>query len=71
MAASHSAFQRRASTRRALRHGRGSKQRLKRITMRGHSSTAFWIFVVGILLILFVAVPWFATHPTRHEHHAK
>jgi hypothetical protein len=36
--------------------------------MRGNASVAFWIFVVGILFILFAAVPWFATHPPPHHH---
>ena len=59
---------RRSSVRRAARYDRGSKQRLSRIRMRGNSSLAFWVFVVGILLILFVAVPWFATHrPHQHQ----
>jgi hypothetical protein len=36
--------------------------------MRGNASLAFWIFVVGLLLILFVAVPWFATRtPQQHQ----
>jgi hypothetical protein len=57
-----------SSARRAARYDRGSKQRLRRIRIRGNSSLAFWIFVVGILLILFGAVPWFASHaPQQHE----
>jgi hypothetical protein len=57
-----------ANRRRAARYDHGSKRRIRRIRIRGNSSLAFWIFVVGLLLILFVAVPWFATHtPERHH----
>jgi hypothetical protein len=56
-----------SSARRAARYDRGSKQRVRRIRIRGNSSLAFWIFVVGILLILFVAVPWFASHAPPHQ----
>jgi hypothetical protein len=52
-----------SSARRAARYDRGSKQRLERIRLRGNASLAFWVFVVGILLILLVGVPWFARHP--------
>jgi hypothetical protein len=29
-------------------------------------SLEFWIFVIGLVLILSIAVPWFATHPPQH-----
>jgi hypothetical protein len=65
------AYPRRSGTFRAARYDRGSKQRLGRIRMRSHSSLAFWIFVIGILIILFIAVPWFATQSPRPQHHAE
>ena len=36
---------------------RGSKKRLKRITLRGNWSVGFWVFVLGILIALFVLAP--------------
>jgi hypothetical protein len=66
MAGRRSPFQRGATPRRAGRYDRGSKQRLKRIRLRGNSSLEFWIFVIGIVLILLIAWPWFAAHPPQH-----
>jgi hypothetical protein len=39
--------------------------------MRGNSSIELWIFVIGIVLILLIAWPWFASHPPQHQHHAE
>jgi hypothetical protein len=71
MAGRRSAFQRGASPRRAAQYDYGSKQRLKRIRLRGNSSLEFWIFVIGLVLILLIAVPWLVTHPPQHQHHAE
>jgi hypothetical protein len=47
---------------------RGSRRRLRRIRLRGNSSTLFWIFVIVFLLTLFVLVPWLVQHPLRPLH---
>jgi hypothetical protein len=47
---------------------RGSKRRLKRITLRGNWSVEFWVFVLAILIALFVLVPWLINHPIGHHH---
>jgi hypothetical protein len=71
MSGRRSAFHRGASPRRAAQYDRGSKQRLKRIRIRQNSSLEVWIFVIGLVLILLIALPWFATHPPQHHHHAE
>jgi len=42
---------------------RGSKRRMRRITMRGNWSAGLVILIVFILLVLFVALPWLIRHP--------
>jgi hypothetical protein len=71
MAGRRSAFEKGASPQCGAQYARGSKQRLKRIRFRGNSSLEFWIFVIGLVIILVIAVPWFATHPPKHQHHAE
>jgi hypothetical protein len=46
---------------------RGSKRRLKRIRWRDNTPLEFWIFVVLMLLMLFVGIPWLLTHPADHH----
>jgi hypothetical protein len=60
-----------SSARRAARYDRGSKQRLRRIRMRGNWSLEIWIFVIALVLILLIALPWLASHPPQHHHHAE
>ena len=50
------------------RDHRGSKKRLKRITLRGNWSVEFWVFVLAILIALFVLAPWLVNHPIGHHH---
>jgi len=71
MAGRRLALQRGASPRRAARYDHGSKRRLERIRLRGNLSLEFWIFVIGIVLILLIAWPWFATHAPQHLPHAE
>lgn len=47
---------------------RGSKKRVERIRLRGNWSIEFWIFVILMLIMLFVAVPWLIKHPIEHHH---
>jgi hypothetical protein len=47
---------------------RGSRKRLRRITMRGNWSREMWLAVIFLLILLFVVVPWLVTHPIIHRH---
>jgi hypothetical protein len=52
-------------------HGRvyrGSRKRLRRIKWYEHTSIEFWIFVLLLLLMVFVAIPWLIRHPPVHHH---
>jgi hypothetical protein len=53
----------------AARVYRGSRRRIKRITMRDNMSVEFWIFLVLILFLLVGILPWMIRHP--HDHHSK
>jgi hypothetical protein len=48
---------------------RGSRRRLRRITVRGNGTLAVWALLVWLLLILFVAIPWAMRHPPQHHEH--
>jgi hypothetical protein len=48
---------------------RGSRRRLRRITVRANASVAVWALLVWLLLILFVAIPWVMRHPPEHHEH--
>jgi hypothetical protein len=50
---------------------RGSRKRLRRITWRGNTTPEFWIFVVFMLILLFVIVPWMIRHPADDHHFHK
>ena len=45
---------------------RGSRQRLKRITLRGNWSLELLLFVLWLLFCLLVLVPWMVRHPQEH-----
>jgi len=47
---------------------RGSKKRLKRITLRGNWSLDLWIFIVILALGLFILLPWLIRHPPPQHH---
>jgi hypothetical protein len=36
---------------------RGSRKRLSRISVRGHASSASWLFLILMLAVLFVILP--------------
>ena len=44
---------------------RGSRKRLKRIKFFENTSVEFWLFVVLMLFMLLVVVPWLIKHPPR------
>jgi hypothetical protein len=46
---------------------RGSRKRLREITMKGNWSIEMWLLVIAALIILFVLVPWLVTHPITHR----
>ena len=48
---------------------RGSRRRLRRIKWRDHTPAEFWLFVVFMLLILIVLIPWLIKHPPPAHHH--
>jgi hypothetical protein len=49
---------------------RGSRKRVRRIKWRENTSVEFWIFVVLIVFMLLVGVPWLIKHPPAdHYHH--
>ena len=48
---------------------RGSRKRLNRIKWQENTSLELWIFVVVVLFILFVAVPWIIEHPPSDQDH--
>jgi len=37
---------------------RGSRRRLRRITMRGNWTGEIWLVLVWVLFLLFVVIPW-------------
>jgi hypothetical protein len=47
---------------------RGSRKRIQRIKWRENTSIQFWLFVVFLLLLLFVGIPWMIKHPIEHHH---
>lgn len=48
---------------------RGSRKRVRRIKWWENTSVEFWVFVVLILVMLFVGVPWLIKHPPDDHHH--
>ncbi len=47
---------------------RGSRKRVQKIRWRRNMSVEFWIFIVGILMIVFLLVPWLMTRPAPPHH---
>ena len=47
---------------------RGSRKRLRRITLRGNWSIELWILVAIVALMLLVGVPWLIRHPPVDQH---
>lgn len=47
---------------------RGSRKRARRIKWLENTSVEFWIFVVVMLVMLFVGVPWLIQHPPTDHH---
>jgi uncharacterized membrane protein YbhN (UPF0104 family) len=47
---------------------RGSRHRLKRITLRGNWSLELVLFIVWLLFCLLVLVPWLVRHPYEDVH---
>jgi hypothetical protein len=45
---------------------RGSKRRLRRIRLRDHLGWGFVLFVLWVLFIVLVLIPWIGSRP--HEH---
>jgi hypothetical protein len=45
---------------------RGSRQRLKRTTLRGNTSWQFWLLLVWVGFLLLVVVPWMMRHAPPH-----
>jgi hypothetical protein len=45
---------------------RGSRKRLHRIKWRQNTSVGFWVFVIFMLVVLFVGIPWLIRHPPAH-----
>jgi hypothetical protein len=46
---------------------RGSRRRLKRVTLRGNWSIELIVFVIWVLVLLFVLVPRMIQHPHQHR----
>ena len=57
-------------SRRAGREYRGAKRRIRRIRMRGNWSTPLILFIIWMLFVLLVLVPWMTRHPHDHTHGA-
>jgi uncharacterized iron-regulated membrane protein len=53
---------------RSTRTYRGSRKRLRRLKWYKHSSIEFWLFLVIVLFLLFVGVPWMINHPEAGHH---
>jgi hypothetical protein len=49
---------------------RGSHRRLRRIKWQDNTSTELWLFVVLILIMVFVGIPWLITHPPLKRSHS-
>ena len=47
---------------------RGSRKRLRRITLRGNWSIELWIFVAIMAFMLLIGVPWLIRHPPVDHH---
>jgi hypothetical protein len=41
---------------------RGSRRRLKQITMKGNSSLELWLLVGWVVFLLVVGLPWMMRH---------
>lgn len=53
---------------RAAKTYRGSRRRLRRISLRGNWSFELLLFVAWLLFCLLVLVPWLVQHPPTHGH---
>jgi len=51
----------------AVKIYRGSRARLKRITLRGNWSPHMWAFIIIVLIVLFVLIPAIINHPHPHR----
>jgi hypothetical protein len=47
---------------------RGSRKRIRQTKWWENTSVEFWIFVVLILFMLFVGIPWLVKHPPADHH---
>lgn len=50
----------------AVKVYRGSRARLKRITLRGNWSPHVLVFLIVMLIVLFVLIPAIINHPHPH-----
>ena len=41
---------------------RGSRHRLRRVTLRGNTSWQLWALVLWVLFVLFIVLPWISRH---------
>ena len=48
---------------------RGSRRRLRRIKWHEHTPAEFWIFVVLVIVMLIVLIPWLTKHPPPESYH--
>jgi hypothetical protein len=46
---------------------RGSNKRVRQIRWRQNMSIEFWIFVIGMLVLLLFGIPWLVAHPPHHH----
>lgn len=46
----------------------GSRKRVRQIKWRDSTPLGFWMFVILMLLLLLVGIPWLIQHPAE-EHH--
>jgi hypothetical protein len=67
---SRSAYGRQTSRPDQRRANRGTRKRLERITLRGNWSVEIWLYVIFVLFLLLVAIPWMVRHPPEHHHAA-
>jgi len=51
---------------------RGSRKRVARIKWRGNSSPELWLFLILIVVLLVVVIPWMMNHSAEwHQHDAQ
>jgi len=50
---------------------RSTRKRLAKIRLRDNSSVELWLFIVLVILLFAVLIPWVQSHPTSlHRHPA-